>query len=572
MAETGSLEQIEGSIIDNKYIIDALMGEGGMGKVFRVKHLQLGKTFALKLLHFDRMEMEPTLIAKFKREAKTMATIDHPNVVMITDYGVASENYPYIVMEFIEGITLRKYLEQYGKLDEPEVIHIAKQICAGLHEAHKQGIIHRDLKPENIMLRRLDSGELIVRVLDFGIAKVIAKKETFSDSNTMMQKFDDDDQAGTLKYMAYEQAMGEPVDARTDVYAICVIIYEMLTGIIPSLFKSGVENLHKLRPIVSKELSDIVHRGLSQSKDDRPQSALELRQELESVEQQRLQMAPNRPVVATGNLNLPATPVVHNTDEITGSILLKNPQIISSRSGSGKKFWAMVAVFLLLASATVAVVPGLRAKVMGMIYGEKVKPLPEWVLPNMIKVKGGNTMLGTNKGQDEFARPEHNYSVQPFKVSQFLVTNRQYAEFVKETGRAKPAHWAGDLPSPELLEKPVVNVTWHDARAYCHWLSDRTAKNYRLLSEQEWEFLARNQNQYNVSELMGDLLEWTGTAFYLYPDATVTTPKWDRNESVRIFRGKSEESVSDPVTFRLFQYETHANKDLSFRVAADATE
>lgn len=575
MAETSNLEPVVGDVIDNKYSIDSLMGEGGMGKVFRVKHTQLGKTFALKLMHLDRMEMDPTLVAKFKREAKTLATIDHPNVVMITDYGVSADRYPYIVMEYIEGITLRTYLNQYGKLEEHEAMLIAKQICSGLHEAHKKGIVHRDMKPENIMLRRLDEGDLIVRVLDFGIAKVVtSKREAYSDSKTMIENFDDDAVAGTIKYMAYEQVMNEEVDARTDVYAICVIIYEMLTGVVPTLFKSQVEKLGSLRPDVSKELVEIVHKGLQESKEARQQSALELRQELESLEQQVLITALNR---STAGLNIAGqitnSNIVHTTssgystgertdgsnDGTLGSLIESKPK------KSSRALLAVLTMLVLMAAATVALVPQIRNRILGT--GNATNELPAAALPTMVKITGGPLKMGKNNSIDEYARPEHAVVVDTFEVSKFLITNRQYAEFIKATNRPVPKHWPGKQPPTEILEKPVVYVSCVDALAYCQWLSEKTGRAYRLLTEAEWEFLARTSAKLEVEELMQNV-EWTGTEFSLYPDSKSKMPPIDQPVRVRIFRGKNDDSAAEPETFRLFHYETSAFPDLGFRVAS----
>src|SRR5262249_17537190 len=147
-----------------------------MGKVYSVTHLQLDKTFALKLLHFNQSDTDPNRVLRFKREAQALAKIHHPNVVMITDFGVIPPaNLPYIVMEYIEGVSLRKMLNDKGTFSERRAISITKQICAGLHEAHRQGIVHRDLKPENIMIQQFSEGESIARVLDFGIAKLMKK-------------------------------------------------------------------------------------------------------------------------------------------------------------------------------------------------------------------------------------------------------------------------------------------------------------------------------------------------------------------------------------------------------------
>lgn len=268
-----------GRQIEGKYRVDRLLGQGGMGKVFKVTHLKLSKTFALKLMHPAQVTANPANLVRFEREAEALARITHPNVVMVTDFGVISEQAPYIVMEYIEGITLRKLLKTDGQLSERQAINITKQICAGLHEAHRQGIVHRDLKPENIMIQIFDDGERMARVLDFGIAVM---KESSSPTLT------EDWSMGTLKYMSPEQMYGVPLDARSDIFTICLMLYEMLTGVVPIVMMGKVVHLCDLRPSITPTLGEIIHRGMTVETEARQRSVLELKRELETVEQETM--------------------------------------------------------------------------------------------------------------------------------------------------------------------------------------------------------------------------------------------------------------------------------------------
>ncbi|KAF0211789.1 MAG: serine/threonine protein kinase, partial [bacterium] len=254
--------------------------------VFRVNHINLGKTFALKLMSFSiaevdskqLQEIDSNRLIRFKREAEALAKINHPNIVSIIDFGVISGHFPYIVMEFVDGKSLRDILNE-KTFSEREAVQIIKQVCSGIHEAHILGIIHRDLKPENIMIQRLSTGELLARVLDFGIAKLT--KLNKSDEKNL--NITGNDTPGTMKYMAPEQFMSLGIDARTDIFTICLILYEMLTGEIPPVMIGKYKSVAEMRPGVTPGLSLLVSKGLSLSPDDRAQSALELRNELELI-------------------------------------------------------------------------------------------------------------------------------------------------------------------------------------------------------------------------------------------------------------------------------------------------
>ncbi|MEW6734625.1 MAG: serine/threonine-protein kinase, partial [Acidobacteriota bacterium] len=275
MEQSASSKSIIGTVVDNKYRIESLLGQGGMGKVFRVSHQFLNKIFALKIMDFGSAGQHSNRLSRFRREAEALARINHPNVVMVTDYGVMLDDVPYIVMEYIEGITLRRLLDNQLKLSERQTIHIAKQICAALHEAHRRGVVHRDLKPENIMIQQFDDGDIMARVLDFGIAK-------------LMQQTDDSltgpNIPGTIKYMAPEQIFNSLIDVRSDIFSLCLVIYEALTGIVPGAQLGKVSMLHEVRADISLQLSGLVNRGLAIFPDDRPKSVLELKRELENLE------------------------------------------------------------------------------------------------------------------------------------------------------------------------------------------------------------------------------------------------------------------------------------------------
>lgn len=213
-------DPLQGRVIDDRYEILDLIGEGGMGSVYRARHVRLGRSFALKALKRE-LSVDPELSARFIREAKAAAAISHPNVVQISDFGSLPTGQPYFVMELLEGISLSSLVWNDGPLPPVRALKIAREIAQGLAAAHEAGIIHRDLKPDNVHVGR--SGDSPVKVLDFGLAKVAGGSKLTRQGIVY----------GTPHYMSPEQASGEGVDPRSDLYALGVVLYEMLTGRVP---------------------------------------------------------------------------------------------------------------------------------------------------------------------------------------------------------------------------------------------------------------------------------------------------------------------------------------------------
>jgi tRNA A-37 threonylcarbamoyl transferase component Bud32 len=219
-----------GTTISDRYLIERLLGEGGMGAVYQAEHTLMRKRMAIKVLH-PEMTRLPEVVARFEREAMAAAHIDHPHVVTATDFGKLEDGSFFLALEFVEGASLREVIGA-GRLELGRSLHIARQMAGALQRAHTLKIVHRDLKPENVMLVDRDGDPDFVKVLDFGIAKVQMGELGTNDragpeQNVLTQA---GMVYGTPEYMAPEQALGQPVDARADLYALGVIIYEMLTG------------------------------------------------------------------------------------------------------------------------------------------------------------------------------------------------------------------------------------------------------------------------------------------------------------------------------------------------------
>jgi eukaryotic-like serine/threonine-protein kinase len=223
---TAGSDPLIGRVVGGRFKITALIARGGMGKVYRAEQAPLGRICAVKVLNPGHAsEHDPEFHKRFFLEASVASKLTHPNTVTIFDYGRTDDDIYYMAMEYLEGHTLHRAIRDAGHLPEERVVHIARQICRALREAHSLGVIHRDLKPANIFL--VDHGDEpdFVKVLDFGLVKNLADKgEDLTQTGMFM---------GSPKYMAPEQIRGDLVDARTDVYALGIILCEMLTGKVP---------------------------------------------------------------------------------------------------------------------------------------------------------------------------------------------------------------------------------------------------------------------------------------------------------------------------------------------------
>jgi serine/threonine-protein kinase len=211
-------DPIVGQLLDGSYEVLRVIGEGGMGRVYEARHTRLhSKRFAVKLLHHE-LARQPEVVTRFQREAQAASVLTHPNVVGVYDVNTSADGRPYIVAELLQGEELGSYLERLGKLPTVEAVHIVRQVCQALGAAHAHGIVHRDVKPENVFLAGPNA---TVKVLDFGISKVAEVSDGLTKTGTVM---------GTPDYMAPEQARGDRVDARADIYAAGAILYRALTG------------------------------------------------------------------------------------------------------------------------------------------------------------------------------------------------------------------------------------------------------------------------------------------------------------------------------------------------------
>ena len=218
-----AVDPLLGSVVDGRYRVDRVIGEGGMGVVYAAMHVTLGKRVALKVLRGE-MARDDEVVKRFVQEAQASSSIGHANIIDITDFGRLPDGTSYFVMEYLEGMSLTQLIEQGGSMGSDEALGIIEQVASALSAAHGRGIIHRDLKPDNIYLVKRGQQNHFVKVLDFGIAKVGGANSKLTKTGMVF---------GTPYYMSPEQAAGQTIDARTDIYALGIIMYEMFTGQVP---------------------------------------------------------------------------------------------------------------------------------------------------------------------------------------------------------------------------------------------------------------------------------------------------------------------------------------------------
>ena len=277
-ATTGSTPLLQpGSVLIERYEILELLGEGGVGAVYKARDRAVDRPVALKVLH-SKLAWRQEVLQRFKHELILARQVTHQNVIRIFDLGV-THDLKFITMEYVEGQDLATLLSQRGKFTPEESARIIQHVCRALNAAHSAGVIHRDLKPQNIMV----STQGRVLVMDFGIARS-AEVKSLTQTGQMI---------GTPEYMSPEQARGEKVDHRTDLYAAGLVFYELLLGKMPYKAKTAMNSLFKrmeeqavppaeLDPTIPRDMSDLVVKCLQMDPERRYQSALEILQDLDA--------------------------------------------------------------------------------------------------------------------------------------------------------------------------------------------------------------------------------------------------------------------------------------------------
>jgi serine/threonine-protein kinase len=310
-------DSLVGTTLAGKYRIDARLNEGGMGTVYRGCHILMDKTVAIKVLR-PSLAADEKIVARFSREARAASRITHPNAISVTDFGEDERGHVFLVMEFLSGKTLKQLIRDEGPLPLARVVDITRQVGDALNAAHEQGVVHRDLKSDNIMLLDTMTGDH-AKVLDFGIAK-INEPDGVVDTNLTAPNL----VIGTPQYMSPEQCSQDAeIDARSDIYSLGVILYEMLVGHVPFSGDSPtmvmMKHLQEPVPSVLEERSDVpasvarvVARAMAKVPDNRYQNVAELIEDLTLAAGMTIhRLAP------VGVTSTAETPVSTDADEVT---------------------------------------------------------------------------------------------------------------------------------------------------------------------------------------------------------------------------------------------------------------
>ena len=354
------MDNLIGRKLDGRYLIESLLGVGGMANVYKGRDVRTGNAIAVKVLKEEFLDNEE-LVRRFKNESKAISILDHPNIVKVYDVSV-TDQLQYIVMEYIDGITLKEYLKQRGgALTWKEVIHFATQVLGALEHAHSKGIVHRDVKPQNIMLQADGS----IKMMDFGIARFSrAQSQTVSDKAI-----------GSVHYISPEQAKGDHTDGRTDIYSVGVMMYEMLSGHLPFDGSGTVsiaimqisekpKPLAQVAPNVPEGLRQITEKAMEKDPDDRYQSAAEMLQAIQAFKQNpsirfeydyNTQDAPSKTINKvvsggwSGTKSGISTQQARRTDTMTGKG--KNVKKTAARKPVKEKHFSVLPIFFGMAVA-----------------------------------------------------------------------------------------------------------------------------------------------------------------------------------------------------------------------------
>jgi len=355
-----------GLTIEGKYRLDSRIGQGGMATVYRATRLLIGDTVAVKILHADQLR-DPQAPERFRREAQAAARLKHPNAVTIYDFGVSDEGLIYLVMELVEGQSLRRLVKEQGPLVPSAALEIIGQVCAALDFAHAQKIVHRDIKPDNIIISTSASG-LRVKVLDFGIARIrdMSSLGNLTQTGSVM---------GTPHYMSPEQCLGEELDGRSDIYSLGIVLYEMLAGVVP--FNSPTSMavvvqhvnttpapLRILNVSISVAVESVVMHALEKRREARPQSAGALAEELAMAVNGTPTVAPATAAMGPQPIGSGLMPTIKmstpwSTNAVTPgqvpALSTSGPHAVPAPARKGSPIWLLASAAVLLVGTAVGV-------------------------------------------------------------------------------------------------------------------------------------------------------------------------------------------------------------------------
>ncbi len=480
------------------YEILARLGHGSMGVVYKARNVNLDRVVALKVLPDSLAQGDQTCVHRFVQEARAAAALKQAHVVTVHHIGQAGGKL-FIEMEYVDGGTLGKALERLGRLGPSVAARVVRDCAEALAAAHAKGIIHRDVKPENILLEmREESGGaarspgggdvgMTAKLCDFGVALLRESGRRLTENGATF---------GSRYYISPEQIQGKTADARSDIYSLGCVFYELVTGRTPFdaesaegvLFKHVRENPPPLRqaaPHVARPISDIIERMMAKNPEERFQSAADLVRQIDSA----LEGKSMTPAQAEGALTrpvgrrwgLPAAGVVLGVALICFGVYAWR----SDRwAGKAPKAGQALSSRHVATAGTGEGIPHPLSAATSVIQCEgKTVRVPE----GMVHVPAGTFWMGRSHGGKDTGFLSKEVWVDAYFIGKYEVTNAEYAEFVKAAAHRKPPYWQGGSVPQGKENHPVVNVSWHDAAAYCQWLSAKTGRAVRLPTEAEWE-------------------------------------------------------------------------------------
>jgi eukaryotic-like serine/threonine-protein kinase len=539
-----------GQTVGGRYKIEALLGQGGMSSVYRASDPNLHRTVAIKLIH-PHLSSDPEFVRRFEQEAAAVAQLRHPNIIQAYDFNREGDLL-YMVLEHVPGETLQmklKALHSAGqRLPMAEAVRIMALICDAVAYAHQRGMIHRDLKPANVMLN--PDGQPIL--MDFGVAKMLGGQQHTATGAVV----------GTATYMSPEQARGDKLDERTDLYSLGVVLFEMVAGRPPFEGDSGMTvmlkhlsepppDLRQLNQDVPEDLAAIIQKALAKNPGERFQTAAEMAAALRRVAAVHFGTAATLvpPSVAMASqATVPSSAAAPRSATTTA---------IGARPAVARK-GVPVTLFVGLGAVVLIILLGGGYALTRFLGNRTSLPSPK----GMVYIPEGAYQVGVLDPDDQHASLQQ-VKLKEYWIDQYEVTNAEYAQFVKKTGKPSPANWSGGTFPAGQDKRPVQGMTWDQAAAYCEWV------NKRLPTEAEWEVAARgsegnlypwgnnantvqlpenetypvgsikaNRSRYGVFDMAGNVWEWVGDPYAAVP------------EGVRILRGGSYGFLKD-MAYRL---------------------
>lgn len=589
--------------LEGKYVLERRLGEGGMGVVYKAHHKFLKTTRAIKIIRPELVGNDSTSATRFHQEAMAAAAIGHPNIISVPDFGFLENKIPFIVMEFIEGISLQDLMVNEGRFTPEKAVEYIRVIASAVGAAHAHGIVHRDLKPLNIMVTTNGDVREQIRILDFGLAKIKSADLLGSFVGAKTTGI-----IGSPYYMSPEQWSEEEADKRCDIYSLGIILYQMLmgdvpfkgsslpavmkqhlmtapprmsttgTGISPQLERAvhhALEKKPKLRTASTEELISELEQAILEPAPAKPKprprakpkaatppkakaataraAAPRARQELDTIKDPP---TPKRVEVVSSDPPHPASRETEALRKTTQRIRRKSQPSAPSQVKETREMLPVEPAYVVrqptppalpgrLADAQHSIVNGfLRRRFMlpigaavAIVFaiglftvihfsqgsesliagGGAVPATTASTSRDMVLIEGGTFMMGSDTGDDQ-QKGRHSVTVASFYIDKNEVTNAEYAEFVKATGRSAPTidesdpdtqgsywkPWNGNDPPKGREQWPVCNVSAKDAEDFAQWLSNRDGVKYRLPTEEEWEFAARNGPE-------GTLFPWGST-------------------------------------------------------------